>query len=365
MNTIRYYLLLLALLWWKSTCLATDFTSIDKNAISVPTSLHTAADIAHHLSRNLTTDQEKIRAFYIWIAHNIKYDYTSVGVPKQYTNTNSLVNEVLSKRTGLCQHYAELFKACCDAVGIQSWVISGYTRDSIGHISHLSHAWNAVEIDGHFAMLDITWSAGYAQNGKYYNRFRDMYFLVAPHKFVLTHLPFDPIWQFSSIPITHFEAQKGDFRKAVSHSNFNFKDSIKAYLERNTTDNLKLEILRVKQAGITNQLIDKHVQQVERHLAVIHSNSTREQYNAAATTFKKGADVFNTFGSLLKKQNGKLSAMKNDMHLLDEAEQHLKYSITQLRSIQAENNQMQQNIDTLIRNASELIKAIDKIRMYK
>jgi ABC-type transporter Mla subunit MlaD len=57
--------------------------------------------------------------------------------------------------------------------------------------------------------------------------------------------------------------------------------------------------------------------------------------------------------------------MKNDMHLLDEAEQHLKYSITQLRSIQAENNQMQQNIDTLIRNASELIKAIDKIRMYK
>ena len=361
----RFYQLFIALVWWTSSCFATDFTSIDKDAKSAPPTLHTATDIAHHLSRNLTTDTEKLRAFYIWIAHNIKYDYASVGISKQYTNTNDLVVEVLARRTGLCQHYSELFKACCDAVGIKAWVISGYTRDSLGHIATLSHAWNAVKIDGQYAMLDITWSAGYAQNGKYYNRFRDLYFLVPPQKFVLTHLPFDPIWQFSSLPITHLEAQKGDFRKALTHSNFNFKDSINAYLQRTPTDKLALEIHRIKQAGITNPLIAKHVQQAERHLAVIHSNSAREQFNAAANTFKKGADAFNTFGSLLKKQNGKMSAMKNDMHLLDEAEQTVKHSITQLRSIHAENKQMQQNIDTLINNATELIKAIDEIRTFK
>ena len=53
------------------------------------------------------------------------------------------------------------------------------------------------------------------------------------------------------------------------------------------------------------------------------------------------------------------------MHLLDEAEQTVKHSITQLRSIHAENKQMQQNIDTLINNATELIKAIDEIRTFK
>jgi transglutaminase/protease-like cytokinesis protein 3 len=342
---------------------ARDFTAIDARSKSIPQHLHTALEIAHYLTRDLTSDLEKTRAIYFWIANNIKYDYESVYVPRHYVNTNDLVVEVLSRRKGLCQHYSELFHACCDAVGVKSYVICGYTRDSLGHLSTLSHAWNAVEIDGKYSMLDITWSAGYAQNGKYHNRFRDLYFMISPEVFVSSHIPFDPIWQFSAHPLTHVEIQKGDLSKLKSGTDFNFHDSIQAYDHRTKLDNIKLEILRIKSAGITNSMIANRVKQDEQFVAVHHVNSLREEFNQTATAFKRGADKYNAFAELLNKRKGNISLMVNDANLLDDADSELQTAEQAATLLRAENPKMQQDIRTLQSNISLLRQSIRQLQV--
>jgi transglutaminase/protease-like cytokinesis protein 3 len=64
---------------------------------------------------------------------------------------------------------------------------AGYTKD---------HAWNAVQINGQWQLLDATWGAGYADDSRHYVRsFDDFWFLTPPSQFVYTHYPDDASWQ--------------------------------------------------------------------------------------------------------------------------------------------------------------------------
>ncbi|MCX6221753.1 MAG: hypothetical protein NTZ69_12290 [Bacteroidia bacterium] len=211
-----------------------NYSEIDKRSISVPDSLRTVDQISTYLTKDLKSEEEKVRAFYIWISHNIKYDLDKKNSGKKYISKTAQIDDVLEKRQGICSHYSALFNVFCQKSGIKSYVIKGYGRKGTGEISDLAHSWNAVQIDTNYYFIDVTWASGYVQNNIYVNQFRDEYFLIEPKIFIKTHLPFDPVWQFSDNPINILEFNNQNYLKLSIKGNYNFRALISEIENQNS-----------------------------------------------------------------------------------------------------------------------------------
>jgi len=265
-----------------------DFSTFDEKSKVVPDSLTDSKDIADYLTNDLKTDTEKARAIYIWIAHNIKYDLTQINSGKRYDSDQEIIDEVLNDRKGVCQHYSELFLAMSKSVGLEGYLISGYTRDVFGNIADLSHAWNGIQIDSNYYMIDVTWAAGYELKGKYVHKFRDDYFLKSPNEFIKDHMPFDPIWQFLDNPIDNNDFINKDFSRLETKGDFAFKDSIQQYAKLNELEQLENSNKRIIANGVKNNLIQKQVD--ENNIQI-----TNRKYNLAIDTLNYGIDNYNLY----------------------------------------------------------------------
>jgi hypothetical protein len=135
---------------------------------------------------------EKARAIFSFVAHRIKYDF----------NTNAYeADEVLKHKYAVCQGYANLINAMMKDAGIQSEVITGYTKAQVNIQQHdvtkTNHAWNAVKLDNTWQLIDATWGAGSYDYGtkKFTALFEENYFLADPEMMKYTHFPLDTGWQ--------------------------------------------------------------------------------------------------------------------------------------------------------------------------
>ncbi len=152
------------------------------------------------LVRNLKTDEEKVRAFYSWIAHNILYDVNEW----QRGNRSPVKQEpaqVLKSKKAVCFGYSSLFRELCKLSEIPCHLVTGFTRIN-GKFNNEGHAWNIVSINGKWQIADATWGAGSVDyNKKYIKKFTEDYFLVEPLKFLEDHYPLDPMWQLIEHPV--------------------------------------------------------------------------------------------------------------------------------------------------------------------
>jgi hypothetical protein len=110
--------------------------------------------LAHALTDGLTNDSDKVKNIFLWISANIRY-----GIPFEDPRT------ILRYRKAVCLGMSILFDTLCAEAGIDAVLVPGYVympwyeaRDTL-FID--THAWNAVNIDGKWELLDITWSRGY------------------------------------------------------------------------------------------------------------------------------------------------------------------------------------------------------------
>lgn len=175
--------------------------------------------LTSELTRNYSSEFEKTRAIFIWISHNIGYDYKFINKKKKTKHPkcrkedncdlkwakweDDYLTKVLSKKIAICDGYARLFKRMCDYAGIQNSIVSGYTKNEphhVGKMGELNHAWNVVLIDGNYYYLDATWAAGYCiekedkKLEKFVYRYNDFYWLTPLDKLSRNHFPKDSIW---------------------------------------------------------------------------------------------------------------------------------------------------------------------------
>lgn len=265
-----------------------DFKEIDKNSRIVPDSLSDYTEIANTLTEGLTSDKEKARAIYIWISHNIKYDLSLINSSQRYNAEQEITDHVLKYRKGVCLHYAELFLAMSKSVGLKSYMISGYTRDGLGNIADLGHAWNGIQINSNFYLIDVTWASGYVDNGKYVHNFNDDYFLISPNNFIKDHMPFDPIWQFLKNPITNNEFLTKDFSKLETKGYFSYADSVEQHEKSDHITQLKNSNRRIVDSGVKNNMIQM---QVDENILQI----TNLKYNLAIDTLNYGITNYNLY----------------------------------------------------------------------
>lgn len=348
----------LAIISVLSTFAQPDFSTIDKKSVSIPDTLLDYQDIALYLTKDLETDTQKARAIYIWIAHNIQYDLAQVNSEKRYASKQEIIDEVFKNRKGVCQHYAELFLAMSQSVGLQSYLIKGYTRDVSGEIAELSHAWNGIHIDSNDYLIDATWAAGYKLNGKYIHEFRDNYFLKTPKAFIKDHMPFDPIWQFSDNPITNQEFISQDFAKLNMHKGFAFRDSISQFETLNTLEQLETSNKRIIANGIVNKLIQK---QVNENIFQI----TNRRYNIAVDTLNYGIDAYNLYIGRKNRRFRKPKLSDADIQaLIENAENGVHTANDILNGLFSSNEQLNQLITDAKHSMPPLISNVEREKAF-
>jgi hypothetical protein len=271
-----------------------DFSKVDKHAESVPGNLKTTKEIARYLTRNLNNTTDKTRAIYYWIARNIRYDVDKMNSNTFYTDPQELVDYALATREGVCSHYSALFQALCQSAGVQSYVIDGYIRQN-GKLILAGHSWNAVVIGNQFYDIDVTWAAGYVAKNTFIQKFRDDFFLVNPSDFIKTHIPFDPIWQFSSNPITFKQFDSNNFKKQENFARFNFFDSIKMIPTLSPVERLKREKLRIINSGISNKLLVERISDLSANIDNEELKIATNSFNQAVGMFNDGVFVYNKY----------------------------------------------------------------------
>lgn len=234
-----YLLIAIQIIAFSLITRAQQYEHIDKHAFNAPKSVgNNAENLVKYLIAPTENDLEKVRAFYVWIAFNLEYDIQ--GFLNRKLSINDDIAAILKSRKGVCQDYSNLMKALCEQAGIQCIVLSGYSK-GLGYnpkkkLNIPDHAWNAVKLGNSWYLLDATWASGYIdENYKFVPKFKNDYFLALPKRFVLSHLPMDPMWQLLDCPIDielfHSDSLKIKAYIEKSKKCFSYTDSIDLYFK--------------------------------------------------------------------------------------------------------------------------------------
>lgn len=219
---MKHILPIFIVLFWSFTAASqTDFAKADSIALNFKGKYTDPADLARQLAQPFTTDAEKARVLFTWVADNIRYDVDKYENPPPRMQVGARTKEELEQKKkaafeaelrsafkskrGVCQDYSQIYKAMCDAVGLECEVVRGDAREFFKPyraVHDNPHAWNAVKIDGQWRLLDATWAAGYVRNHKFSKRLQMGHFMPPPAWFAERHLPDKPEWQLLETPIS-------------------------------------------------------------------------------------------------------------------------------------------------------------------
>jgi transglutaminase/protease-like cytokinesis protein 3 len=191
-----------------------DFSEIDAYVLHLKKRYKKIPDLAKDLSAGCSSDEEKVRAIFMWLTNNIAYDVVEYHSKKgsnvkfTYKTAEELeekrkiyyynyATKVLRNKKGICEGYAVLFQELCRANNIPCEIAVGRASNNINKIERIrgkrnfstNHAWNRVKIGDEWFYADATWASGYCDPGakKFYKNFQPYYYLTPLNKLYQTH----------------------------------------------------------------------------------------------------------------------------------------------------------------------------------
>ena len=219
---MRYFFLLLILPL--NICFSQQYESIDQQVRNYPDFIDNLNDLSIRISNDFNTDEEKVRAIFVWITENIKYDMSdykvlivprTIGYWSDYDLERTLrkreqqkIDSAIRTKRAKCYGYSLLFAKLCQKLNIEAGVIKGYaktdTRDIGRNRPYKNHVWNAVKINGDWKLIDTTWGADHENitSKIFVKHFSDYYFFPNPKEFISHHFPESTKWQLLEKPLT-------------------------------------------------------------------------------------------------------------------------------------------------------------------
>lgn len=161
--------------------------------------------LAAYLARPGYGEAQRARALFTWVASHVDYDRKALVLGETASLTPE---EVLARRTTVCEGYSTLFEALARAAGMEAVTIWGYAkgtgyRAGAAFTGPANHAWNAVRVDGQWRLVDCTWGAGALdESGVYVRAFEPFYCFTPPDRFLYTHWPKEARWQLVDAPLS-------------------------------------------------------------------------------------------------------------------------------------------------------------------
>lgn len=193
------------------TAFAQKYGKVDEIVLKYPKHFSSTEKLAERIQKDFTSDYDKARAIYSWIAFNIDYDLAAFLNPpktKSFTYRTELEKEnkiklfndrILEKafqsQKTVCEGFTLLYSHLATLVGLKSQIIRGDSKTRLSDIGRKNttsnHAWNMVLIDGKWRLIDVTWGQGYYNDSKndMVKEFSAIYFDTPPAYFFAKHFP--------------------------------------------------------------------------------------------------------------------------------------------------------------------------------
>jgi Uncharacterized protein involved in cytokinesis, contains TGc (transglutaminase/protease-like) domain len=342
----------------------TDYSRIDNIALQIPdSSTRSTNGIARYILAHFSSETDKSRAIFIWVAKNIRYDIANMFIAKSYKDNKEIIDEVIRTRKGVCTHYAELFNAIAHKVGIKSYVISGYTKQN-GVVDKLPHSWCASMIDSKWYFFDPTWGAGYIMNKKYVKQINNAYFKTKPEELIKSHIPFDPLWQFLNYPLTNQEFYDGKVSANKKKLFFNYRDTLRNYEQKSEIEKLISSNIRIEYNGVKNSMIYNHLKYNKQEIETIRNNSFIAKYNEAVSSYNDGVNRLNRF---INYRNNRFTPQKSDndiKQMIDTSDYYLSHAQKILKEIKSPDSQTAKAINQLNKSINEAMINLDEQKVF-
>ena len=171
---------------------------------AMPAAAQASLDAAgRYFAATVPNPRERVKALHdfatLWLAYDAE-GLAHDALPPQDAES------VFAARKAVCAGYARLLVALGERTGDHIVYLLGQARTAGGDLDGVGHAWNAVELDGAWHLLDATWDAGTVEGATFTARYRTDYLFTPPAVFALDHFPEDPAWQLLATPLS-----RGDF----------------------------------------------------------------------------------------------------------------------------------------------------------
>lgn len=302
-----------------------EYRGVDRLVLSIPDSQTNSTDsIAGYVKSHFDGDLNKIRAIYVWVTTNLKYDKDSSNIINSDINPGARITAALRRRKGVCENFAAIFNDICLKTGLTSMVINGYTKQG-GAVDKTGHSWCAVFANKNWYLCDPTWDAG---NGMY-----SKYFMIQPIEFIESHMPYDPLWQLLNYPITHEQFYNGRIFNKTDTPYFNFSDSVTAYSHMDSLHKLQSTALRIQNYGIYNPRVKDNYNYIKMNIEMINQDTDVNLYNSSVADLNEVTAILNNF---IEYRNKQFTPEKTDSELqalLDGVDQKIDSSLKKLDQV--------------------------------
>ena len=148
--------------------------------------------VVEEINRVAKNDFEKARLAHDVVAVLISYDaasYWSGSLPPQDFAS------VIKSRKAVCEGYAAVYQRLCDSLKLPCKTIHGYARGvgiSLANetkVTESNHAWNRVQLEGDWYLVDCTWDAGHMEGKTARQSYNTDWLFLRPEHFIYSHLP--------------------------------------------------------------------------------------------------------------------------------------------------------------------------------
>ena len=333
-----------------------QFEAVDKKMMQIPDSLTTSTTkIAGYISSNFKTPNDKIRAVFFWTASTICYDVVNMSNQDPNQTEEIKIKRAIDTKKGVCMHYAAVFNDLANKLGVRTYVIEGYTKQ-YGKIATLGHSWCASHLDGKWFLFDPTWGSGYVLNQKYVKKLDNSFFKAEPSRFILTHMPFDYLWQFLANPITNneFIGAKVDPKKTKIVCDF--PTQIDRFDTLSQADKAFEAAERIEKNGLLNKLIIDQYNFKKKDFTILKANNNIEKLNAVVNNYNEAIGLLNDFSRFrfkkFKPEQSDEVLRKNMQDLLDKMNK-CKVDVYNIGSVGTENSSNLSNLKRMILDAVE------------
>lgn len=194
-----------------NTAIAQKDIAVDNIIKKYPKSFNTTEKLAERIQKDFSSEYDKARAIFTWLALNMSYDtktFLNPPNPKVFTFKNNserdkkiqdyeqeMIKKAFRTQRGVCEDFSRLYAHIGTLVGLKVQIIQGDAKTLLNDIGrkrlYSNHAWNIVEIDGKWCLVDVTWGEGYFDYSRKVaiKHFKPIYFDMDPKYFFAKHFP--------------------------------------------------------------------------------------------------------------------------------------------------------------------------------
>ncbi len=141
------------------------------------------SEMAQQITSGAESKYEQAEMIYRWLCENIEYDVDHMYYSADETRVNG---------KGVCQGYCEMFYRLGEAIGLESKIIPGFSKNIRNTVSIDRHSWIIATTEKGEIFIDPTWGAGIVINKVFHKSESDMsWFDVDPYIMATSHMPIE------------------------------------------------------------------------------------------------------------------------------------------------------------------------------